>query len=48
MTLAIENISIFFIGIYDISPIIVVKADLMTPTQAVVRAEFTVVQRKIE
>ena len=29
-------------------PIIVVKADLITPTQAVVSAEFTVVQRKME
>ena len=30
------------------SPIIVVKADLITPTQAVVKAEFTVVHKKIE
>ena len=29
-------------------PIIVVKADLITPTQAVVKAEFTVVHKKIE
>ena len=48
MTLTIKNMNIFLIWIYDISPIIVVRADLITPTQAVVRAEFTVVQRKIE